>query len=62
MAATTVTPRRTSRLAACAVGYCGHWNAEPMLMFSTSAPLSSVISIAASMMSAVVGPSQPKTR
>ena len=31
-----------------------------MLMFKTSAPSSSTISIAASMMSAVVDPSQPK--
>ena len=60
--ATTTIPWRTRRSEALAVGYSGHWNEDPMLMFKTSAPSASVISMAASMMSEVVDPSQPKTR
>ena len=60
--ATTATPLLTSRSEACAVGYCGHWYDEPMLMLSTFIPSASTRSIAASMMSASVEPWQPKTR
>jgi hypothetical protein len=59
--ATTITFLLTSRLAACAVGYCGHWNAAPMLMLSTCMPSARARSMAAIMMSAKVEPVQPNT-
>jgi hypothetical protein len=60
--ATTATPLLTRRSEACAVGYCGHWYEEPMLMLSTCMPSARARSIAASMMSDSVEPWQPNTR
>src|SRR5919204_3426118 len=60
--ATTTTPLFTSRVLACAVGYSGHWRDDPMLILTTCIPSASARSIAASMMSVVVGPSHPNTR
>src|SRR5688572_4858137 len=63
IAATTTTPLATSASAATAVGYCGQfWNAAPMLMLTTCMPSLYARSMAASMMSALVDPSQPNTR
>ena len=59
---TTTTPFLTSRSAAFAVGYSGHWKDEPMLMLRTWAPSSWMRSMAATMMSAEVEPPQPNTR
>src|SRR5688572_6657480 len=55
-------PLFTRRSDACAVGYCGHWNDEPMLMFRTSMPSARARSIAAIMMSDDVEPLHPNTR
>src|SRR5688572_17473289 len=60
--ATTTMPLLTSRDAATAVGYCGHWNAAPMLMLRMSMPSLSARSIAAIMISDVVEPLHPNTR
>ncbi len=62
MDATTTIPLLTIREAASAVGYCGHWYGEPMLILRMSMPSRYARSIAASMMSDEVEPSQPKTR
>ena len=55
-AALTTTPALTSRLAARAVGYCGHWNGTPRLMFSTCMPSAWARSIAVSSVALSVGP------
>ena len=56
-------PLFTSRVAAAAVGYCGHvMKDEPMLMLSTCMPSPSARSMAAIMMSESVDPAQPNTR
>src|SRR5690606_18335553 len=63
MEATMTTPASTRLSLATAVGYCGQVeNAEPMLWLTTSMPSASARSIAATMMSDSVEPSQPKTR
>ncbi len=61
--ATTTMPASTSASEPTAVGYCGHvMKAEPIDMLRTCIPSARARSIAASMMSAVVEPLQPKTR